>query len=96
MGSIEGSVNIWRCPNEKCPNMDPAVEAVVCPHCGSKFKPFGGFKDPFAFINAKNEAMKNKGKNISLSENDLIYFLASDYEINRGSTNGFNRKSIEK
>lgn len=53
MGSIEGSVNIWRCPNEKCPNMDPAVEAEVCPHCGSKFKPFGGFKDPFAFIMQK-------------------------------------------
>ena len=82
MESIKGSINIWRCPNEKCPNMEPAAEAELCPNCGSKFKPFGGFIDPFAFINAKNQAMKNKGKNIILSEKDLIYFLAS--ELNQG------------
>ncbi len=73
------SLNIWRCPNRKCPNIQPGIEAQICPECGSKFKPFGGFRDPFAFIKVKNQAIKNKGENITLTEKDMIYFLAEEY-----------------
>ncbi len=54
------SLNIWRCPNRKCPNIQPGTEAQPCPECGCEFQPFGGFRDPFDFIRAKNQAINGR------------------------------------